>query len=435
MKCARLYAKKVIAITWLASAVLLTVLLADCGGDSSMSNSGASDAATVKNNSGASAASNVATLTALHSFSGADGWAPGAGLVADGNGDFIGTTIGGQGDSGTVFEITANGAFSTLYAFSGTDGYSPLSIVRGSDGNFYGTTTSGGAYGAGTIFRITPRGALTTLYSFKGPDGYGPLALVLGSDGNFYGTTAAGGTTYVNSSTYAATGAGTVFKITASGALTTLYSFTGTDGYEPAVIALGNDGNLYGTTTFGGPAYVSTATNAQGSGTIFEITPSGALTTLYSFSGPSNYQPTALVQGSDGNFYGTTYLGGVSSGDSSGMVFKLTPSGDLTVLHSFSGPDGLNAMSLIQGSDGNFYGTTAEGGSAFRNGGMSVGYGTIFRITPSGELTTLSAFDGTDGDLPHGQLVEGSSGTFFGVTASGGVDGGGGTVFELVTGS
>jgi uncharacterized repeat protein (TIGR03803 family) len=92
-------------------------------------------------------------------------------------------------------------------------------------------------------------------------------------------------------------------------------------------------------------------------------------------------------------------------------------------------------MSLIQGSDGNFYGTTAEGGSAFRNGGMSVGYGTIFRITPSGELTTLSAFDGTDGDLPHGQLVEGSSGTFFGVTASGGVDGGGGTVFELVTGS
>jgi uncharacterized repeat protein (TIGR03803 family) len=438
MKCANPYPAKIIASIWLASVAPLVALLVDCGGDRSMSNSSAAvapDAATVKGNSSASAASDVATVTTLHLFSGADGWAPVAGLVADGDGEFIGTTTGGDGNSGTVFEITANGAFSTLCSFSGPDGYAPLSIVRGTDGNFYGTTTSGGAYGAGTVFRVTHSGALTTLHSFSGPDGYGPLALVQANDGNFYGTTAAGGTTYVNSTTYAATGAGTVFKITASGALTTLYSFTGTDGYEPAVIALSTDGNLYGTTTFGEPAYVSTATNVQGSGTIFRITPSGALTTLYAFSGPSNYQPTALVQGSDGNFYGTTYLGGVSAGDSSSMVFKMTPSGDLTALYSFSGPDGLNAMSLIQGSDGNFYGTTAEGGSAFRSGGMSVGFGTVFRITPSGALTTLYAFDGTDGDLPHGQLVEGISGTFFGVTASGGGDGGGGTVFEFVSGS
>jgi uncharacterized repeat protein (TIGR03803 family) len=361
----------------------------------------------------------------LHSFSyGADGSSPSAGLVQGSDGNFYGTTsAGGTSGRGTVFKITPNGAFTNLYRFSGADGQCPSAgLIQGSDGNFYGTTYSGGASGSGTVFKITPGGALTNLYSFSGADGGHPYAgLVQGSDGNFYGTTYNGGTSH----------GGTVFKITPGGALTTLYGFTGgADGSGPyAGLVQGSDGNFYGTTSSGGTSH---------GGTVFRITPGGALTTLHSFTPTDEgihpgadgcYPEAALVQGNDGNFYGTTIYGGTT--EYGGTVFKITPGGALTTLHSFSWSDGSRPgadgccprAGLIQGSDGNFYGTTLEGGTT-EDGG------TVFKITPGGALTTLHSFSGgADGNFPYA-LVQGADDNFYGITQSGGMYLAG-TVFKI----
>ena len=232
-----------------------------------------------------------------------------------------------------------------------------------------------------------------------------PVALVQGGDGNFYGATWGAW----------AKGCGTIFKITSGGALTTLYSFTGwNDGCEPANLVQGSDGSFYGTTYAGGK---------NGDGNIFKITSGGALTTLYLFTnGIDGAEPGAsLVQGSDGNFYGTANEGGTTDG---GTIFKITSSGVLTPLYSFtSGIDGwIPFGGLLQGSDGNFYGTTEDGGTK--------GRGTIFRITSSGVLTPLYSFtNGVDGANPHAGLVQGNDGNFYG-TAGGGA-GGYGTFFRL----
>jgi len=234
-------------------------------------------------------------------------------------------------------------------------------LVQGSDGNFYGTTSQGGASGDGTVFRITASGSLSNLHTFVGSDGANPSAgLLQGSDGNFYGTTYADGNNF-----------GTVFRITASGSLTTLWSFTngldGANSYAPLV--QGEDGNFYGTTSQGG---------ANGNGTVFRISPTGNLTNLWEFTGcgDGGIPYAGLVQGSDGNFYGTT--SGSGSGPSGyGTVFRITPSGDLATLHSFGVGDGANPFAgMVQGSDGSFYGTTYQGGT---NGN----YGTVFRLTVS----------------------------------------------------
>jgi len=297
------------------------------------------------------------SLTTLYSFTGgADGANPYAGLIQGTNGSFYGTTEGGGSGAGTVFQITASGSLATLYSFTGgTDGgNSYAGLVTGTDGNFYGTTSKGGSGTAGTVFRITTSGSLATLYPFTGgTDGGNPQAgLVTGTDGNLYGTTESGG-----SGT-----AGTVFQITTSGSLATLYSFTGgTDGKSPyARLIQGSTGALYGTTA--------------GDGTVFRITTSGSLTTLYSFTGGADgANPYAgLVPGSDGNLYGTTETDGTSS---HGTVYKITSSGSLSTLYSFAGGnDGGNPYAgLIQGSDGNFYGTTETNGAN--------GHGTIFEIS------------------------------------------------------
>ncbi len=253
---------------------------------------------------------------------------------------------------------------------------------------------------------------LTTLHSFNGGDGRSPEAtLVQGSDGNFYGTTPLGGAHFK----------GTVFKIDAAGSLTTLHSFSGSpgDGAVPvAGLVQGTDGNFYGTTASGGELF---------QGTVFRITPAGALTVLHSFSGypGQGAVPFAgLVQGSDGNFYGTTALGGAHF---KGTVFKIDAAGSLTTLHSFSGSPGEGAnpvAGLVQGSDGNFYGTTALGGTHFK--------GTVFNIDATGNLTTLHSFSGSpsEGALPFAGLVQGSDGNFYGTTVLGGAHGAG-TVFTL----
>jgi uncharacterized repeat protein (TIGR03803 family) len=384
---------------------------------------------------------NAQTETALYSFGRSlnDGEFPFAGLVQGSDGNFYGTSYdGGVNDYGTVFRISPSGGYTTLYSFAGppSDGANPhAGLAQGSDGNFYGTTLTGGTStdcpaGCGTVFRIGPSGAYTILYSFAGSptDGRWPGAgLVQGSDSNFYGTTFAGGM-----STNCSDGCGTVFRVSPSGVYTTLYSFAGypSDGSQPAAgLVQGSDGNFYGTTKTGG-------TNVCDCGTVFQISPSGSYTTLYSFAGipTDGGQPAAgLVQGTDGNFYGTTSEGGTNTND--GTVFRISPSGSYTNLHLFVGTrteGSVPVAGLVQGSDGNFYGTTAGGGA--NNGG------TVFEISPSGGFATLYSFGGhaSDGSGPQAGLVLSSDGNFYGATSFGGVSAncnpGCGTVFELALG-
>ena len=376
-------------------------------------------------------------LTSLYSFTGSDGANPSAGLVQGSDGNFYGTTYGFDPTSrlvsasmaglyGTVFRISTNGALTTVHSFTGNDGANPYAgLVQGTDAYFYGTTCYGGLNNSGTVFRISTNGALTNLYSFTGGnDGANPVAgLVQGSDGNFYGTTVQGGNTNLNNGY----GNGTVFKISTNGALTTLYSCTDEEA-APNGLVQGSDGNFYGTTQYGG-------TNS-GSGTVFRISTNGALTNLYSFTGGNDgANPVAgLVQGSDGNFYGTTRSGGTNQ---SGTVFQISTNGALTTLYAFGTVTDANGhpldgaqpqAGLVRGSDGNFYGTTQSGGT---NNVWNGGNGTVFRISSTGSLTTLYSFTGTnDGAAPEAGLVQGSDGSFYGTTVNGG-QGGGGTVFRL----
>jgi len=262
----------------------------------------------------ASTALTAQTETALYDFQGgSDGSGPSAGLIADAAGNFYGTTAsGGAFFQGTVFRMTPSGAITVLHSFNSffSEGAVPLAgLVQGGDGNFYGTTAFGGAHFKGTVFKINATGNLTTLHSFSGSpsEGANPIAaLVQGSDSNFYGTTASGGEHFQ----------GTVFRITPAGGITVLHSFSGSpsEGGVPfAGLVQGSDGNFYGTTALGG---------AHVKGTVFKIDATGSLTTLHSFSGSpgEGAVPFAgLVQGSDGNFYSTTALGGAHG---EGTVFK-----------------------------------------------------------------------------------------------------------------
>jgi uncharacterized repeat protein (TIGR03803 family) len=367
------------------------------------------------------------TFTALLSFDGSDGCIPFAGLVQATNGNLYGTTNScGANGYGTVFKITPSGTLTTLHSFDGTDGGIPYAgLLQDTNGNLYGTTSEGGVVGGGdgTVFQITPSGTLMTLSSFDFTNGASPYAgLLQGTNGKLYGTTWQGGSGNLDSCSF--DGCGTVFETTLSGATSTLYSFcvqSGCpDGSGPqAGLVQATNGSLYGTTTAGG---------TNGYGTIFKITPSGTLTTLYSFcsqsSCPDGKTPYAeLIQATNGNLYGTTYYGGTNG---YGTIFRITPSGTLTTLHSFDYTDGAYPYAgLNQASDGNFYGTTVEGGTS--------GFGTVFKITPSGTLTTLHSFDYTDGADVQGGLFQGTNGTFYGTTEIGGSQGLG-TVFSLSVG-
>ncbi len=263
------------------------------------------------------------TLNTLHSFAGPDGAEALAGLLQATDGHFYGTTYaGGSKGDGVVFKITANGTFTLLHSFCSetacADGQNPFAgLVQGIDGNLYGTTQAGGAHGDGTIFKITPNGTLTTLHSFCSQSGckdgeFPQTGVIQATDGNFYGTTILGGT-YGN---------GTIFKITPTGTLTTLYNVCSESGcpdgnYLYAPLTQATDGNLYGIMQIGG---------SHGYGTIFRITTSGSLTTLYSFCSQSNcadgeYPAAGLVQDTNGNLYGTTADGGATG---NGTIFSLS---------------------------------------------------------------------------------------------------------------
>jgi uncharacterized repeat protein (TIGR03803 family) len=370
------------------------------------------------------------TVTALHSFDGTDGANPFAGLVQGLNGDLYGTTyVGGLsvqcgGGCGTVFKITPAGEFTSLYSFcllSGClDGTGPIgALVLATSGDFYGTTKWGGAHSSGTVFKITPGGALATLYSFCSQsdctDGANPTAgLVLAANGNFYGTTYYEG----NGQDCAGSGCGTVFEISASGALTTLYRFAGPDGGGPSALIQATNGNFYGMTYTGG---------SSNEGTVFQITSKGVLTTLLSFDGTDGSSPYAgLVQAASGELYGTTGAGG---SEDEGTAFKTNTSGKLSTLFDFCacsyGSEPLTA--LIQATDGNFYGTTFDSGSG----------GTLFQMTPTGTLTTLYTFCSqsgcADGQSIYAPLFQATNGTLYGTAHSGG-ENGDGTVFSLSVG-
>jgi uncharacterized repeat protein (TIGR03803 family) len=332
-------------------------------------------------------------LTTLHSFDQMDGQGgPFAGLVQATDKNFYGTTLNGGEGFGTVFKITPDGTLTTLHEFAGTDGEEPFAgLVQAADGNLYGATVGGETFADnGTVFKITPTGALTTLHLFAGypTEGRRPSAgLIQATDGNLYGTTSDGG----GGNGCGASGCGTVFKITPGGMLTTVYSFCSQsgcpDGNSPlAGLVQATDGNFYGTTSGGHVV----------PGTVFKITPSGTLTTLYSFCSQSGcsdgFEPHAgLIQATDGNFYGTTNSGGANpngcGGSGCGTVFKITPSGTLTTLYSFCSQSGCSdgyhpRAGLIQATDGNFYGTTILGGDescGFRGNGC----GTVFKFVPA----------------------------------------------------
>jgi uncharacterized repeat protein (TIGR03803 family) len=384
-------------------------------------------------------ASPAQTFTPIHSFTGptqGGAW-PYTGLIQGTDGNLYGTTSSGGGGSctfgcGTIFKINPQGTLTMLYSFQEPEWGPSSGLIQANDGNFYGTTAYGGgssncyAYnGCGTVYKITPEGGMTTLYSFS--ELAAPLSGVIqASDGNFYGTTYYGGGGSCPS------GCGTIFQLTPEGTLTTLTSFAGTDLSGPGGLVQATDGNLYGTTLYGG---AGNAFRFDGNGTVFEITPGGTLTMLYSFCAQTNCTdgggPTTLIQAADGNFYGTTLYGGTPG---NGTVFKITPGGTLTTIYSFcSEPDctdGNEPMGLMQAADGNFYGTTLHGSSRG---------GTIFEIN-AGKLTRIYKFSPSggvypDGANPNAGVMQAADGRFYGTATYGGTSSdctdGCGTVFTF----
>ncbi len=373
---------------------------------------------------------------------------------------------------------------STLANFNGIDGAGPsASVVQGTDGNFYGTTSEGGPYGSlgyGVLYRITPAGKLTVIYNFCSQpncaDGWNPTSVpILGQDGNLYGVTAQGGNTAVGSS-----GAGTVYKMTLGGKITTLYSFCATapctDGLSPTGLVQASNGTLYGTTSV-----VSNSNGGLG-GTIFSLSPKGEFKLLYSFCSLANcadgdfpfYPP---ILDTEGNLYGATFTGGNEGG---GLLWELTSSGNYKVLHNFCHESGTcgseGPYAIFRDSEGNIFGTTQygtvqpSGGAVFEfsaggryhvlhnfdldhsptwpsdgftlandgnlygvTGGAINNAGSIFLISPDGHFHTLYTFTGDNGTLPVGPLFQGTDGSLYGTTVYG-PGSSQGTVFKLSNG-
>jgi uncharacterized repeat protein (TIGR03803 family) len=350
------------------------------------------------------------TETILYTFPNCDfGCNPGASVALDQEGNLYSTASVG------VFKVSSSGTFTYLGLPSPAE-YPEAGVTLDSKGNIFGTSFFGGTTGYGTVFEMNSSGVGTVLYNFTDQnDGAYPSAgVVLDSEDNAYGTTTEGGNG----------NGGVLFEVTPSGTETTLYNFVnGTDGgINPvAGVVRDSEGNLYGTTITGG---------TYGFGTIYKVTPAGVGTILHSFNanGHDGIAPWASLVLYKNALYGTTQRGGTVG---VGTVFKMTESGYETILHSFTGgTDGIFPYAnLIVDSDGNLYGTTTYGGSS--------DLGTVFKVTPSGVETVLHSFanNSTDGRYPFGGLAIDSSGNLYGTASGGGngnCEGGCGVVFKIV---
>ena len=400
----------------------------------------------------AAVASQAQTFTTLFTFDGSNGAKPQA-LIQGTDGNLYGATYSGgkngehnslPGD-GTVFGFATDGALTAFHNFCTqlrcADGlYPSAALLQAPNQIFYGTTQMGGSgancgsrpnYGCGTVFKVTPNGTETPIYSFCSQtgcaDGNSPEEpLALGPNGNLYGVTFGGGS---GGGCGHAVGCGTVFEITPAGALTTLHSFCATidscpDGAAPqAPVVVGTNGNIYG------------AANGilNSGGTFFAITPAKKFSALHAFNGATDgIAPTGLIQGSDGNFYGTAAFGGsgahCTSGELCGTIFKVTPQGQFTTLYNFCSQlkcaDGSGPYSgLIQGSDGNLYGITIEGGTNYNQAICNGSCGTLFQVTLQGQLTTLYNFCAQANCADgwgSGTIMQATNGTFYGTTGLGG---------------
>ncbi len=357
--------------------------------------------------------------TVLYTFTGgADGAYPN-GVILDSAGNLYGTTTyGGTSGAGVVFRLDMSGNESVLYPFTGENdgGYSDAGVILDSAGNLYGTTSGGGASGAGLVFKVDASGNETVLFTFTGgaDGGYPYAGVVRDSAGILYGTTSGGGTP----------GLGVVFKVDTSGNETVLYTGQrGLDGDQPylAGVILDSVGNLYGTEAFGG---------AGGEGVVYKLDSSGHEKVLYAFhdSADGEYPYNAgVIFGSDGNLYGTADRGGKAG---EGVVYQLDGNGNEAVLYTFrtftvSGY-GQPTGGVIRDSKGNFYGTTFIG-----QAGVGYGYGVVYKVGPAGNSTVLHNFTGgTDGGNPYGGVIRDSKGNLYGTAEVGGASGAG-VVFKI----
>lgn len=379
---------------------------------------------------GPAPANGAVRFSSLFSFDGTNGAVPEATLIQGKDGNLYGTTIGGGtngvpfGSDGTVFRISTNGEFKTLAFLDRAFASGPQAgLIESSDGGLYGTCGLGGPRDWGAAFRVGLDGAFSIAAPFQWPQLEYPNGLLEGKNGLLYSTGYWGGTNG---------GYGSIISIDTNGTVAILASFGLTNGSNPqASLASDPQGNLYGTTVSGGLQ--------SSNGTVFQLKADGQLLTLVSFNGTNGSQPMCpLHLEPDGTLYGVTSAGGLGFDQSpwtgNGTTFKITPEGELVTLHYFTGypdePSDSSFSGLYHAADGNFYGTSGGGGANAN--------GTIFRMTPSGNVEVLYSFSrrdyttGTnlDGATPSAGVIEASDGNFYGVTMDGGLYGLG-TIFRF----
>jgi len=380
----------------------------------------------------------------LYAFAGgSDGAYPSARVLRDRDGNLFGTTAEGgdcarNGGCGTAFELSADGTESVLHSFSSRKGIGLSGLIRDRKGNLYGTAAAGGtgdgcgSRGCGVVFEVTPRGKEKILYTFQGGnDGAAPSSgLLADAAGDFYGTTTIGGGNYCKlNGQKVKGGCGTVFKLAPDGMETVLHPFQGReDGQQPnGDLILDEVGNLYGTSMYGGGG---SCFSGAGCGTVFKIAPDGTETVIHAFTGTDGVLPSSgVILDAAGNLYGTTEEGGGSC--NCGVIFRIAPDGAETVLYDFCSQanctDGADPTSgLILDYAGNLYGTTFEGGDSLQG----CNCGVVYRLAADGTETILHAFDSTDGALPVAGLIMDKKGTLYGTTSAGGSNQRG-TVFSI----